>query len=149
MDYTVIGDEVNTAQRFESNAGPGQILITGNTYERIKGSVQVRDLGALRVKCKNEGVTAYDVLGVVTSGRRVIRRERVFVRSGNARSGTGTAQWLGSPSYCVRWDPPRAGQQEVEEFTPEYRETRSFDARHSPHITAPDSVKRGQWLTSL
>jgi adenylate cyclase len=66
MDYTVIGDEVNTAQRFESNAGPGQILITGNTYERIKGSVQVRDLGALRVKGKNEGVTAYDVLGVVT-----------------------------------------------------------------------------------
>src|SRR5207237_8090351 len=31
-DYTVIGNEVNTAQRFESNAGPGQILITGNTY---------------------------------------------------------------------------------------------------------------------
>jgi class 3 adenylate cyclase len=66
MDYTVIGDEVNTAQRFESNAGPGQILITGNTYERIKDSVQVRDLGALRVKGKNEGITAYDVLGVAT-----------------------------------------------------------------------------------
>ena len=43
---------------------------------------------------------------------------------------------------------PRAwAGQEVEEFTPEYREThRSFDARHSPHITAPDSVKRGQWF---
>ncbi|MBI1893475.1 MAG: response regulator [Candidatus Rokubacteria bacterium] len=63
MDYTVIGDEVNVAQRFESNAGPGQILITGHTYERVKGSVQVRDLGTLRVKGKNEGVMAYDVLG--------------------------------------------------------------------------------------
>ena len=63
MDYTVIGDEANVAQRFESNAGPGQILITGSTYERIKEAVQVRELGSLRVKGKNEGVMAFDVLG--------------------------------------------------------------------------------------
>jgi len=63
MDYTVIGDEVNVAQRFESNAGPGQILITGSTYERVKEAVQVRELGSLRVKGKNEGVMAFDVLG--------------------------------------------------------------------------------------
>lgn len=61
-DYTVIGNEVNTAQRFESNAGPGQILITGNTYERVKHVVQVRELGLLRVAGKQEGVQAYDVL---------------------------------------------------------------------------------------
>ena len=62
-DYTVIGNEVNVAQRFESNAGPGQILITGNTYERVKNAVQVRELGLLRVSGKQEGVLAYDVLG--------------------------------------------------------------------------------------
>ena len=62
-DYTVIGNEVNTAQRFESNAGPGQILITGSTYERVKHTVQVRELGRLRVAGKQEGVEAYDVLG--------------------------------------------------------------------------------------
>jgi class 3 adenylate cyclase len=61
-DYTVIGNEVNTAQRFESNAGPGQILITGNTYERVKHAVRVRELGRLRVAGKQEGVEAYDVL---------------------------------------------------------------------------------------
>jgi adenylate cyclase len=64
-DYTVIGNEVNTAQRFESNAGPGQILITGNTYERVKHAVQVRELGRLRVAGKQEGVEAYDVLSGV------------------------------------------------------------------------------------
>ena len=63
MDYTVIGDEVNVAQRFEANAGPGQILITGSTYEHVKTIVQVRDLGLLRVTGKQEGVMAYDVLG--------------------------------------------------------------------------------------
>jgi adenylate cyclase len=62
-DYTVIGDEVNVAQRFESNAGPGQILMTGGTYERVKDAVQVRELGPLRVTGRQEGVMAYDVLG--------------------------------------------------------------------------------------
>jgi adenylate cyclase len=62
-DYTVIGNEVNTAQRFESNAGPGQILIAGSTYERVKHTVKVRDLGRLRVAGKQEGIGAYDVLG--------------------------------------------------------------------------------------
>jgi superoxide reductase len=38
-----------------------------------------------------------------------------------------------------------AGQEE--QFTPEYKELRtSFDPKHTPKITAPDSVKRGQWF---
>ncbi|HKY09551.1 MAG TPA: adenylate/guanylate cyclase domain-containing protein [Candidatus Binatia bacterium] len=64
-DYTVIGNEVNLAQRFEANAGPGQILITGKTYERVKEAVQVRELGLLRVAGKQDGVLAYDVLSGV------------------------------------------------------------------------------------
>jgi class 3 adenylate cyclase len=61
-DYTVIGDEVNVAQRFESNAGPGQILITAATYEHVKKRVEVRELGVLRVSGKQDGVAAFDVL---------------------------------------------------------------------------------------
>ena len=64
-DYTVIGSEVNLAQRFESNAGPGQILITGKTYESVKEMVRVRELGLLRVAGKQDGVPAYDVLSGV------------------------------------------------------------------------------------
>jgi superoxide reductase len=38
-----------------------------------------------------------------------------------------------------------AGQEE--QFTPEFRELRtSFDPKHTPKITAPDSVKRGEWF---
>jgi superoxide reductase len=34
-----------------------------------------------------------------------------------------------------------------EQFTPEFKELRtSFDPKHTPKITAPDSVKRGQWF---
>ena len=39
----------------------------------------------------------------------------------------------------------RGGQEE--QFTPEFREVRSsFDPKHTPRISAPDSVKRGQWF---
>jgi superoxide reductase len=41
---------------------------------------------------------------------------------------------------------PAWGGQE-EQFTPEFKELRrSFDPLHTPKITAPDSVKRGQWF---
>ena len=38
------------------------------------------------------------------------------------------------------------GAQE-EQFTPEFKQQRSsMDAKHTPKITAPNSVKRGQWF---
>jgi len=38
-----------------------------------------------------------------------------------------------------------AGQEE--QFTPEFRAVRSsFDAKHTPKLVAPDSVKRGEWF---
>jgi class 3 adenylate cyclase len=64
MDYTVIGNEVNVAARFESNAGPGQTLITGATYTAVKDLVDVRELGPLRLKGSGSTVLAYDVLGL-------------------------------------------------------------------------------------
>lgn len=67
-DYTVIGNEVNLAQRFEANAGPGQILITGATYERVKEFIEARDLGLMRVTGIQNGVMAYDVVRWRTAG---------------------------------------------------------------------------------
>lgn len=53
------------------------------------------------------------------------------------------ALWLVLPLVAPA---PAAGGQE-EQFTPEFRAVRSsFDPKHTPRITAPDSVKRGQWF---
>lgn len=63
MDYTVIGDAVNVAQRLESIAKPGQILIGGATYEKVKGNFLLSEIGRQRVKGKDKEVIVYEVLG--------------------------------------------------------------------------------------
>jgi len=63
MDYTVIGDAVNVAQRLESIAKPGQVLIGGPTAERVKDRFLLNEIGRQRVKGKDEEVVIYEVLG--------------------------------------------------------------------------------------
>jgi len=63
MDYTVIGDAVNVAQRLESIAMPGQILIGGSTYRKVKDRFLLKEIGRQRVKGKDEEVVVYEVLG--------------------------------------------------------------------------------------
>jgi len=63
MDYTVIGDAVNVAQRLESIAMPGRILIGGSTFEQVKDKFLLNEIGRQRVKGKDEEVTVYEVMG--------------------------------------------------------------------------------------
>jgi len=62
LDYTVIGDTVNTAQRLQSAAAPGQILINNVAYEKVKESFNCRKVGEVSLKHKANQVTVYEVL---------------------------------------------------------------------------------------
>jgi adenylate cyclase len=64
MEYTVIGDKVNLAARLESNAKPGQILVSESTYSQVADKVEARCLGAISVKGKEEEVTVYEIIGL-------------------------------------------------------------------------------------
>lgn len=61
MDYTAIGDTVNTAARLESNARPGQILISKDVYEAVKDRVDVTPIGEIPLKGKSNGVFVYQI----------------------------------------------------------------------------------------
>ena len=62
LDYTVIGDEVNIAQRLQSVAGPNQVVITESAYEKVKESFQCRKIGEVSLKNKANAISVYEVL---------------------------------------------------------------------------------------
>jgi len=67
MDYTAIGDAINTAARLESNASKGEIVISDATYQQVKDYVTVTELGYLNLKNKKIEILVYrvdDVKGV-------------------------------------------------------------------------------------
>ncbi len=68
MDYTAIGDTVNTAARLESNAKPGQILISEAVYLALTDRIQAEPVGELSLKGKQEKVTVYQVTNIKKGG---------------------------------------------------------------------------------
>jgi adenylate cyclase len=61
IDYTVIGDTVNTASRLMSNAAGGQILISDSTAVAIGGSFETAPLPPLRLKGRTGPVNVFTV----------------------------------------------------------------------------------------
>lgn len=62
LDYTVIGDSVNTAQRLQSIATPEQIIINEAAYEKVKESFQCEKVDEVMLKHKEHPVTIYNVI---------------------------------------------------------------------------------------
>ena len=62
LDYTVIGDVVNTAQRLQSVAKPGQVVVSENSFQKIKENFNCQKLGEVSFKNKTNLVVIYEVL---------------------------------------------------------------------------------------
>ena len=62
LDYTVIGDVVNTAQRLQGIAEAGQIFITEASYHLIKESFSCEKIGPISLKHKSQEVMVYQVV---------------------------------------------------------------------------------------
>ena len=67
MNYTMMGDNVNTAARLESSAKQYGIYIqiADSTYQAVKDKVVVRDLDNVRVMGKNEPVKVFELISEV------------------------------------------------------------------------------------
>ena len=66
MDFTAIGDTVNTAARLESNAARGQILISREVYERVKDRIEAEEIGVIPLKGKSQEVFVYQLNKIKT-----------------------------------------------------------------------------------
>ena len=64
LDYTAIGDSVNTAKRIQENASGGQILISHPAYLLVKDQVQVADAVPIQAKGKRDPIIVYEVVGL-------------------------------------------------------------------------------------
>jgi class 3 adenylate cyclase/FixJ family two-component response regulator len=62
LDYTVIGDVVNTAQRLQGVAEPGQILISESAYQSVKESFTCVKVGEANLKNKKTPAVLYNVI---------------------------------------------------------------------------------------
>ena len=88
MDYTAIGDTVNTAARLEANAGAGKVYISDVLYARVKERVDVEEVGVIPLKGKKNGVVVYSVTAVhkdipAPPPEEMERRRKLYCVAGN------------------------------------------------------------------
>lgn len=62
LDYTVIGDTVNTAARLQDAANENQIIISEDCYKQVKESFKCEKVGSISVKNKDKPLTIYQVI---------------------------------------------------------------------------------------
>jgi class 3 adenylate cyclase len=64
LEYTAIGDSVNTAKRIQENCAKNQILISKEAYERVQAEIEVKLFEPLSVKGKAQPLEVYEVIGL-------------------------------------------------------------------------------------
>jgi adenylate cyclase len=65
LEYTVIGDPVNTGSRLCSLAKPGQVLISEGTSDKLGGRFELKELPREQVKGKAHPIRVFELVGVV------------------------------------------------------------------------------------
>ena len=68
LNYTVIGDNVNTAARLYNVAKGGQTIISETTYEEVKDLVVVNELDPVMVKGKEKPLRIFEVIRRIEAG---------------------------------------------------------------------------------
>ena len=81
MDYTVIGDAVNLANRMESAAKHNTVAVSAATWERIKDYAEGEALGPVKVKGKSEEVPVYIVKKIQPPSREAGQIKRTAPRA--------------------------------------------------------------------
>ena len=70
LSYTILGGEVNLAQRLESNADVGGILVSYETWVHVQDMVEAEPRGAIQMKGIARPVQTFAIRGRQRAGAR-------------------------------------------------------------------------------
>jgi class 3 adenylate cyclase len=73
LSYTIIGGEVNVAQRLEANADPGGILISHETFALVHDLVDVEERQSVSLKGIDRHIRTYAIKGTSTGQANTLR----------------------------------------------------------------------------
>ncbi|MGO9152111.1 ATP-binding protein [Mycobacterium sp.] len=133
LGYTAVGEQVGMAQRMESVAPPGAVMLSESTARLVEGAATLGEVERVRIKGTDQLVSALRLLGVPEAHREVGRTESNLVGRrwemaaveallDRATDGHGAVVGVvGSPgigkSRLVREVVAIAGRRRVEVFT--------------------------------
>ena len=71
LTYTIIGSEVNVAQRLEASAQPGGILMSYETYAHAQDLIEVEQLNSISMKGVKREIKVFSVLNKIRQGNNI------------------------------------------------------------------------------
>jgi len=73
---TAVGDTVNLAARLQTEAGPGEILVSGGVAEQVAGQADLIDIGERMIRGKSQPVQVLRLVGLHASVSRFEAAQR-------------------------------------------------------------------------
>jgi class 3 adenylate cyclase len=74
-DYTAAGITVNLAARMESNANPGAVLVSRNTYRQTSANFNYKSLGKIKIKGKGDPLEVYELVEAIERPKSGLDRQ--------------------------------------------------------------------------
>lgn len=62
LDYTAIGDSINTAKRIQENAAANQILISETAYQLVADEILAKPMQRILAKGKSQPIEVYEII---------------------------------------------------------------------------------------
>ena len=102
LGYTAVGEQVGMAQRMESVAPPGGVMLSASTARLVDGAAALGEPEMVRIKGAEEPVAAQRLLGMAERHRGVGRADRIWW-VGGGRCPRSRACWTVRSMVTARW----------------------------------------------
>ncbi|KAG5455914.1 MAG: nucleotide cyclase [Olpidium bornovanus] len=115
LEYTVIGDTVNTSSRICGLAHEDQVLISESTFVLVQNRIETRFVGQHQLKGKTRPVGVYEAIGITSEGTQ--SKHTAAAQHLAAVAGVGARSGIASPTNlrlgattrsCLRSAPGRS-----------------------------------------